>query len=317
MRLLGDFRKSIKTTSIIKRMAKKLVADTHWRVGEIFNSEDPEQASMSSKQVQKLVETSFQRERLQCRLFELGNNVYLGMELPREFENFKSAKSKNSLNRLWYEAAFEILSRNHAIRRRERRRIPRFFLDDHSVSVSLTELHSQDAFRFGSEFCFRLVSHPSKGYAIIEPNDPAGHKERIIISSLVRVLQQQETSTCALSDLRVDDEFVIVDYFEVLEKRGHLITVRSSTGHISKLKKSLRVHASSDLARGPSGYAESKVALASFDLAHYVSHRTLHLASGNPGKGEFITILIGDAQASVRICSAHKKNLNQVLHFTE
>lgn len=297
-RILGDFRKSIKVSAVVDKMAQKLATNPNWKVEGKFHREDSEQASMTTKQLRKLALTSFRRSRLQCRLFELGNNVYLGMELPREFQAFKSVMNNMLLNRLWYEAAFEVISNSHAIRRRERRRIPQFFLEDHSITKSLKDLRPLDGFRFGSEFTFRLVSLSSNGSAIIEPADAPRKKDTIIISSEIRVVQRQETSPCALSFLRVGDLFEIVDYFEIVDSRGHEITVRSSTGHISKLQKSLRVHISSDLARSPSGYDESKVALASFDLAHYVSHRTFHLAWSGDDKEEFITTLIGDAQAS-------------------
>lgn len=225
--------------------------------------------------------------------------MYLGMELPREFDQWKRRVGikSNFLDRLWYESTFELISNSDSIRKRERTMIPRFIMEDSLFVVGLGKIGLFESFRFG-ENTFRVVAQSDKG-SVVESSH--GQKNsRLIISPQILVMEKNETESCSLGQLRENDVFLIVDYFEVIQKDTQSALVRSSTGHICRLPLKTRVHVSSDLSRGPNGYSESKVALASFELAHYVSHRTLYLGGKTKSNRDgFVKVLIGDAQASV------------------
>jgi hypothetical protein len=225
--------------------------------------------------------------------------VYLGMELPREFDQWKRRVGikSNFLDRLWYEATFELIWNSDSIRKRERRMLPRFIMEDSLFVVCLGKIGLFESFRFG-ENTFRVAAQSDEG-SVVENSD--GQKNsRLIISPQILVMEKNETESCSLGQLRENDVFLIVDYFEVIQKVTQSALVRTSTGHICRLPLKTRVHVSSDLSRAPNGYSESKVALASFELAHYVSHRTLHLSGKTKSNREgFVKVLIGDAQASV------------------
>jgi hypothetical protein len=64
---------------------------------------------------------------------------------------------------------------------------------------------------------------------------------------------------------------------------------------ISKLPRSTEVFRESDLTRSPDGNTESKVALATFSVAHYVNHRTIRLNNETRG---YVFAFIGDEQAN-------------------
>jgi hypothetical protein len=306
-RLLGDFRKSIKISSILQRMTRKLSSEEHWKRKSILHGKDSEQAATVTSSLLELSTIHTRRERVQCRLFECGNNVYLGMELPREFDQWKRGLEikSNFLDRLWYEATFELLSESQSIRKRERKRIPRFILEDSSFLVRVGEIGLFESFRF-SDQTFRLVAQKessSEGrVSVFEVND--GRKnDRLTINPHVLVIQQNETKCCTLAQLRENDLFCVVDHFEVIKQETQSALVRTSTGHVCRIPRRTRVHRSSDLSRAPNGYSESKVSLASFEVAHYVSHRTLHLGAKTKSNREgFVKVLIGDAQASVSFC---------------
>jgi hypothetical protein len=70
-RLLGDFRKSIKISSIIKCMSRKISEEEHWKQKSIIHGKDSEQAAMVTNRLLELSMRSTRRERVQCRLFEV------------------------------------------------------------------------------------------------------------------------------------------------------------------------------------------------------------------------------------------------------
>ena len=71
------------------------------------------------------------------------------------------------------------------------------------------------------------------------------------------------------------------------------ILVRSVEGLIESIMPETDVLMQSDLTRGPDGNAESKVAIATFPVAHYVNYRTLTFSSPH-----WCTMSIGDAQCA-------------------
>lgn len=113
-------------------------------------------------------------------------------------------------------------------------------------------------------------------------------------------MEKRDKNKCELSKLKPGDKFEPIDLFEIVSKSRAESVVRTSRGYVTKMSNSTKVGRLSDISRGPNGYSESKVGLASFPVAHVVCHRTLRLnrVHGKGGEDGFITAYVGDAQAS-------------------
>lgn len=141
-RVIGDFTKSVVLLNIVQRMGQKLREDFNWktRIERLPLSIAKERLTTLHQglvdSIEHLASKKFVRKRLQTRFFELGNNFYLGMELPREFELFKGTASaelvpprpptapdqtidgrkqlvkalQKNLDLLWYESCLEIIA---------------------------------------------------------------------------------------------------------------------------------------------------------------------------------------------------------------
>lgn len=277
--------------------------------------------TLISSEVEKLAATTFRRKRLQTRFFELGNNFYLGMELPREFDewkrratmtvaphkppmapdNVRSVRQKliqllpRHLDRLWYEATFEIMAEGDVYNPGGRASIPALYTIDQPFESNLGGLKKHDSFRLFTKK-YRVQSHDA-GFSLIKSETSS---EAFSIPSKTYVLDFVTNTKRELVDLRPGEIFQSIDTFEVLKKNGGSSVVRSSRGFVTKMSNTVSVVRCSDLARAPDGYSESKVALASFPVAHYISHRTLRLnrVNGRGGEDGFVTAYVGDAQTS-------------------
>lgn len=83
--------------------------------------------------------------------------------------------------------------------------------------------------------------------------------------------------------------------YEILAKRGSAIVVRSVEGYVYRFGEELQVRRESNLTRSPDGNQESKVAIATFPLSHYVNHRTMRVSSAEHGT---VFAFTGDEQAT-------------------
>jgi hypothetical protein len=327
-RVIGDFTKSVNLVPITKRMQKKLTDDTVWKthfeqLAETLNDKLPSLYTKLLGEVSILTGTSFHRKRLQTRFFELGNNYYLGMELPREYDAWKKssiekiAPSKpetapaaakkvrqtlqrtlhNHLDRLWYESTLEIIAMGDVYNPGGRSKIPQLYMIDSPFEQKLGELDEQDAFKLAKSM-YRVQEHDGNGLTHISFEF---EKETFTLSSKTYVLDKSTRSKKTLGELTSGEVFESIDIFELVEKGRRSSVVRTSTGHVFTLKNSTRVSRASDLARAPNGYDESKVALSSFPVAHVVCHRTLQVSrvQGKGGEDGYMAAYVGDAQASV------------------
>lgn len=78
-RIVGDFMKSIRVSSIITAMELKLREDAIWKylfatLPGSLNDKIPAVHALLQNEMSYLVSTPFKRRRLQLRFFELGNN---------------------------------------------------------------------------------------------------------------------------------------------------------------------------------------------------------------------------------------------------
>ena len=103
----------------------------------------------------------------------------------------------------------------------------------------------------------------------------------------------------ALGNLQVGESFRLsddpVEKYEIVIKKPSKIIVRNVEGYIATMSKSTKVKREGDLTRGPDGNSESKVALATFPVGHYVNFRTMRLNDSEKG---YTFAFIGDEQAT-------------------
>jgi hypothetical protein len=327
-RIVGDFTKSVALVPIVERIRRKLTEDPVWRLHleqlpETLDDKVPALHTLILGEMEALCGTAFRRERLQTRFFELGNNYYLGMELPREYDVWKNATvSKvaparpeiapdnvkmirrtfqqalhNHIDRLWYESTLEIISEGDVYNPGGKGKIPQLYTIDSPYEQRLGELKGQEAFRL-FRHKYRVRSHDGNGFTQIQSENERG---TFAIPTNTYVVEIATGSKRSLGQLAAGNLFEPIDTFEIIEKRSGSTVVRNSGGYVAVMSNNVRVGRVSDLARGPNGYSESRVALASFPVAHVVSHRTLRVnrVQGRGGEDGFITAFVGDAQASV------------------
>lgn len=311
-RVLGDFRKSVRVKTIVKIMISKLSSNQCWKhkIEKLTSKEggmDPAILRLVLQESEMLAHNSTRRERLQCRLFELGNNYYLGMELAREFETFKTRASTlafptnkvlqtqfaHVMDRLWFEATMEAIATSHAIGRRERRRIPQLHTVDCPSEVQLRTLSRFEAFHFSFEEC-KLLQKTPNGTCTVDVDGL-----RVQLPGQTVVFDTKESTTNCLSQFDLNSTIRVEDNFEVVECRGG-VSARTSGGYLVHFPGAFMVRRASNLSRSPDGHSESKVSLAAFPVAHTVSNRTVRVSGDvDPEQDVFITAYVGDAQASV------------------
>ena len=176
--------------------------------------------------------STYRRQTLQTRFFETGDNFYLGMEFPREYEDWKmklvdhiailatnvqtdtidpvkeQAKMKSilrhHLDRLWYEACLETIRTGDVYNPGARHRVPHLYLIDSYIDEDLRSLPVCET--------FRLSNNPD-------------------------------------------------DRYEILVKRSSEVIVRNVEGLVSKFCPSTKVRRENNLTRTPDGNQESKVCL--------------------------------------------------------
>jgi hypothetical protein len=259
------------------------------------------------------------------------------MELPREYDLWKqqfcakvapprpatatqaAQKQRDScgraighnIDRLWYDAAFEILKDGDVYNPSGRAKIPDLYTIDSPFEVKLGDLKEQDAFRLFTKR-YRLESVKADGFCVIQSEFDRNSSFAVPSKTYVQTSTVTKSRDGAekvmktkleLEKVAVGTVFEPIDVFEILKQNSNTSIVRTSRGHVSEMGNNVPVGRSSDLSRGPDGYSESKVALASFPVAHAVSHRTLRVntVKGKGGEDGFITTYIGDAQSSVRM----------------
>jgi len=77
-RLIGDFTKSLRLISIVEQCSKKLTESPEWREHFTVASQLPGIVTELQEAFKNLCSTGFKRERLQIRMFELGETYYIG-----------------------------------------------------------------------------------------------------------------------------------------------------------------------------------------------------------------------------------------------
>ena len=326
-RVIGDFTKSVNLRPICGRMHHKMTHDQVWivhfdQLPKSVNEDVTQLSKTLAKRLAELCKVDFHRKRLQTRFFELGNNYYLGMEFTREYDKWKQDTIKyvapshpatatdlakanrkalqkvlnNRIDRLWYESCLEIIHEGDVYNPGGIGQIPQLYLIPSPFEQKLSELKELESFRLFPRG-YRVHSHDGTSTKIRSEFDTHSFS----LPSETYVLLKSTKEKKLLKDLAVNDVFEPIDVFEVVSKNGRSSVVRNSRGFVAILSHDIRVGRESDLSRAPDGYSESNVAMASFPVAHTVSHRTVHVnrVSGKAGDDGYITAYVGDAQASV------------------
>jgi hypothetical protein len=201
-----------------------------------------------------------------------------------------------ALDRLWYEATLDVIAEGDVYNPGGRARIPQLYTIDSPFEQSLGELKEQEAFRLFTKK-YRVHKHEGNGFTQIETEHG---KDTFSVPTSTYVRDFDAKCKRSLKELETGQLFEPVDTFEIVKKHGSSSLVRNSAGNMAMMANTVSVGRLSDLSRAPDGYSESKVALASFPVAHVVSHRTLRVnrASGKSKDDGYITAYVGDAQAS-------------------
>lgn len=247
-RIIGDFTKMVRTAPIVELMYDFVSKDKEWALHFhklVTESAFPELCEIDPV-APKIVNAcgwlavnsrGFRRPTLQTRFFETGDNFYLGMELPRELDQWKQDLADqlvvalqahvllegkeqecmelqqmllHSIDRLWYSACLEVIRTGDVYNPGARHRVPQLFVIDSLIPVHLRKLEVGES--------FRLLDAPDERY-------------------------------------------------ELLSKQISGAIVRNIEGYVFKLPKSAKVYRQSNLTRSPDGNQESKVVCAIFSLS--------------------------------------------------
>ena len=185
----------------------------------------------------------FQRHTLQTRFFETGDNFYLGMEMLREYNRWKThlvdqlmspfAADANELgalrkqlidgiDRLWYSVTLETIRTGDVYNPGARHRVPKLHL---------------------------INSHTAQELRFL----PIGESFRVCDSK--------------------------TEKFEILEKRGTEILVRNVEGYVAWMPRAVLVFREGNLTRSPDGNQESKVVSPCWMASYHFSSVTYTLLS--------------------------------------
>ena len=114
-----------------------------------------------------------------------------------------------------------------------------------------------------------------------------------------RLYLVNEVKETLLGKVIVGESFRLADdpkeKYEVVINRRSVIFARSIEGLIFKMSSKTKVHLEGNLTRGPDGNVESRVAIATFPVAHYVNFRTVRLNDFDRG---YIFAFLGDEQST-------------------
>ena len=239
-RIIGDFTKMVRTAPIVELMIEIMITDMNWSLhfNDLVEKSDYPELNIIDPVVPKIVSACewlaenarrFRRSTLQTRFFEVGDNFYLGMEFPREYNQWKTNlveqlvsslgtkrrlsnkgitcdKLKHTLahniDKLWYYACLETIRTGDVYNPGAQYRVPRLYLINSIIPQKLGTLSIGES--------FRLVDSPQEKY-------------------------------------------------EVLIKQAFSTTVRNVEGYITRMHNNTFVKRESNLTRTPDGNEESKV----------------------------------------------------------
>ena len=261
----------VRVKPIIEGMSKTITMDRKWQLhfDTILRGSggDPDlTVPMIQKACEWLVDKSngIHRQTLQTRFFETGDNFYLGMEMLREYSRWKKFLVKQ-------------LSSQVPCSSEERARLKQRLAD----SID----------RLWYENCLETIRTGD----VYNPGARRRVPRLYLINSDIDV---------EVGKLPVGESFRILGYadqvYEILDKTRSGVIVRTVEGFVFEIEKSTRVFLEGNLTRSPDGNIESKVAISTFPVGHYVNYRTMRMANVENG---YVFSFAGDSQVSARVTS--------------
>merc|ERR1719491_92931 len=276
-RIIGDFTKNVKTSLIAERMHEFFVReeDENWRLHfEKFISQSGFEIGADS--IVTLFSTALKehaitgkncrRPFLQTRFFETGDFFYLGMEFTREYNTWKNEFTDKITQRIEGKSGDIMKPRDKGrFKGGLGHNLDRLWFDACLESIRLGDVYNPGA--------FLRVPH----LYLIDSYTPT-----------------------PLSTLPVGEAFIVdkdgkSQRYELLIHDKETITCRTVEGIVTHFNADIMVRRGGNLARGPDGIAESKVALATFPVAHYVNYRCMRLNNLDNG---YSFGFLGDEQST-------------------
>jgi len=264
-RIIGDFTKNVKTSLIAERMHEFFVRknDADWRLHfEKFVSQsgfdigDESITDLLAKALKEYARTGKECRRpfLQTRFFETGDFYYLGMEFTREYDTWKNKFTDSIAQKIERKLSNVMKPRDKGrFKGGLGHNIDRLWFDACLESIRLGDVYNP------------------------------GARDRVPHLYLIDSYTPTSLSTLPVGEAFVVDNGKASQRYEILVKTGSTITCRTVEGILKHFSGSKQVRRGGNLARGPDGIVESKVALATFPVAHYVNYRCMRLNNVDNG----------------------------------
>jgi len=291
-RLIGDFTKVISVEKIAEYMLTHS-RTANWRAAaeEEFGSTTKDFSTMYEELVDELVRyknesDNYLRETLQARVFETGDNTYLGMEVNREFK-------------IWQHVVYDSLSSRYLAESKDAKKNAQRF--EKALDRFTSKLFFQGAFdALGSGDVFNPgAKYKIPNYTLIDCHKPTT-LGRLVKGEAFNIKESPDEERKGTSPLLLEP-----GRYELLSRgkpRWYCPCLRSAyivrdfEGKIYQINDSgMEVYVASDFTRGADGKTESRVAFSTFPVAHYVNTGAMRIADKKQG---VVYVPVGDGQST-------------------
>jgi len=173
-RIISDFTKMIRVLPIVRGMLDRIHHDEDWKLhfSDMLDKGSEVQAMktlLAGFENLYRKSSNFRRQTLQTRFFETGDNYYLGMEMLREYSQWKrslvdeliqfgpddegSCKTalEGGFDRIWYESCLDVIRQGDVYNPGARGRVPSIRLIDSKKTEQLGELPIAESFQLLNE----------------------------------------------------------------------------------------------------------------------------------------------------------------------
>ena len=238
------------------------------------------------------------------------------------------------IDRLWYFATLEVIRTGDVYNPGGRGKVPRLYLIDHHIPMALSELQVGETFipfnedcakcfHIGDQADFKIDARYEllvKNGATLIYRNHEGHTKRVILEKsgatyfpdfpktyIEQVKEktggspkvvEKSSSTLIYKDHESSSTLTTVS----LKKAGttyfyyeSATDVKEEKAEFLSVETKMMVRLGGNLTRGPDGVSESKVAISTFPVGHYVNHRTMKLTNSVKG---YTFAFLGDEQSS-------------------
>jgi hypothetical protein len=258
---IGDLSKMVRQQVVAEGMGV-IIKTKHWKVhfldilGESKSALEKLIIALKSFSNQT---KSFRRQTLHTRFLETGDNYYLGMELSPGYQNWKTKTAKD-------------ISKSHKNKKVK--------------TEAFRESIMSNIDRLWFQSCLDTIRDANV-------YDPSARR-RIPAFNLIGSCVDED-----LKELEIGEAFRWAvrptEKYEVIVKEREFIFARNIFGIVVKLKADTKVRRESDLTRALDGNMESEIAITTFSVEQFVSHRTFVV---NNRSEDYIFAFMGEEQAT-------------------